>query len=273
MRRNYGHPARHLQNFPPLLIAVDADPVLGETAIERLRAATGLPARDADTADLVLYRGIERLELRAAGMRPLAVDFHSGKARHRRLHGGGKGQLVARAAGLRKYPRATILDATAGFGQDAFVLASLGARVTLLERSAVVHALLADGLARAAREPELREIVARMTLIHADARLWLTTTETRPEVVHLDPMFPPSTKRARAKKPMQCLHRLLGQDEDADRLLTLARRYATRRVCVKRARHAPALGGAVPDAQILGKRSRYDLYSPIQRNATTSSKA
>ena len=42
-----------------------------------------------------------------------------------------------------------MLDATAGLGRDAFVLASLGCQVTLIERVPAVAALLENGIERA----------------------------------------------------------------------------------------------------------------------------
>jgi 16S rRNA (guanine1516-N2)-methyltransferase len=48
-----------------------------------------------------------------------------------------------------------VIDGTAGLGKDAFVLAGLGCKVTLVERHPVVVALLADGLARAWQDPEI----------------------------------------------------------------------------------------------------------------------
>ncbi|MCU7958108.1 MAG: class I SAM-dependent methyltransferase [gamma proteobacterium symbiont of Bathyaustriella thionipta] len=77
---------------------------------------------------------------------PIYIDFSSGQIAHRRLFGGGKGQAIAKAVGLNKLPYPVILDATAGMGKDAFVFASLGARVTLMERSPISAALLTDAL-------------------------------------------------------------------------------------------------------------------------------
>jgi 16S rRNA (guanine1516-N2)-methyltransferase len=79
---------------------------------------------------------------------PVRVDFLTGKAKHRLNYGGGKGQLLAKAVGINKRAGLKVLDATAGLGQDSFVLASLGCEVTLLERSPIVRALLIDGMQR-----------------------------------------------------------------------------------------------------------------------------
>src|SRR5690606_42075878 len=103
---------------------------------------------------VLLYRDELGLALQLTGKGapgPVRAEFVSGKMGYRREHGGGAGQLVARAVGLQK-TRAPlqVLDATAGLGQDAFVLASLGCQMALFERNPVIHALLADGLYRAA---------------------------------------------------------------------------------------------------------------------------
>lgn len=84
-----------------------------------------------------------------------------------------------------------VVDATAGLGRDAFVLAALGCQVQMLERNPVVAALLDDGLRRGYLDAEigpwLRE---RLTLLHASSLTALVAIEPRPEVVYLDPMYP-----------------------------------------------------------------------------------
>src|SRR4029450_12328061 len=98
------------------------------------------------------------------------VDFAGGAVGYRFRRGGERGHPLVRAAGIKKGGLPSIVDATAGLGRDAFLLASAGATVILIERSAEVHALLKEALARAAAEsPELAEVVARMTLVHGDA--------------------------------------------------------------------------------------------------------
>src|SRR6478672_12792284 len=101
----------------------------------------------------------------------LRLDFAGGAVGYRFRRGGERGHPLVRAAGIKRDRIPTIVDATAGLGRDAFLLASAGATVTLIERSAEVHALLKDALARAAAESsELAEVIARMTLIPGDAR-------------------------------------------------------------------------------------------------------
>ncbi|WP_449280240.1 class I SAM-dependent methyltransferase [Litchfieldella rifensis] len=196
--------------------------------------------------------------------KPLRADFVAGKAAHRRRFGGGRGQLVAKACGLGKTQSPYVVDATAGLGRDAFVLASLGAEVLMIERVPVIFALLEDALARAACDPETAPITARLRLAHGDACRGLAAMVAAagfsPQVIHLDPMFPHRTKSALVKKEMRIFRDLAGDDDDAPRLLEAALDVATHRVAVKRPRTAPAIAGPAPAHVIEGKTSRYDLY-------------
>ncbi len=195
---------------------------------------------------------------------PLTVDFVAGRSAHRRRFGGGRGQLIARACGLGKGITPSVVDATAGLGRDAFVLASLGAEVLMVERVAAIHALLEDGLTRALADPVTHEIAVRMSLVHGDGTHQLAAlvagSGVAPQVVHLDPMFPHRDKSALVKKEMRLFRDLAGDDGDAPRLLEAALEVATHRVVVKRPRKAPPIVGPAPRHVIEGKTSRYDLY-------------
>lgn len=192
--------------------------------------------------------------------RPLSVDFVGGAVGHRFRFGGGRGQALHKAAGFAKGKVPTVVDATAGLGRDAFLLASMGARVTLLERSPQVHALLLDGMARAREAgPEFAEIIDRMTLILGDARLLLPGLEA--DVVVVDPMHPERKNSALVKKEMRLLRELVGADPDAFDLMQAAFACARKRVVLKwPLRAAPMAGLPKPSHQILGKTTRYDVF-------------
>jgi len=195
------------------------------------------------------------------------ASFVDGKADHRRKFGGGKGQSIAKAVGLSRGFCPHVLDATAGLGKDAFVLASLGATVTLIERSPIAHLLLEDGLARAQRtatdilDVALLEILQRMTLHQYDSCGYMDSHEDVFDVVYLDPMFPERKKSALVKKEMRIFHEVIGTDEDASALLPLALDRARYRVVVKRPKLAPFLDNRKPSYQLLGKSGRYDIYT------------
>lgn len=245
-------------------VAIRADVACQEQA-RSLASHLGL-GMDADVdyslADYFLEVTPHCLQLRSArepAMHPLVVDFVEGAANHRRLYGGGKSQLIAKAVGIQGARRPTIIDATAGLGQDAYVLATLGCDITLIERNPVVHALLQDGLRRAAQSREVADIIARMHLVDGSATLLLPQLSAA-DIIYLDPMFPERQKTALVKKAMRFFHDIVGDDDDAANLLPLARANAKHRVVVKRPLHAPFLAGATPTYQLKGKAMRYDIY-------------
>lgn len=190
----------------------------------------------------------------------LRIDFVGGTMGHRLRFGGGRGQAIARAVGLVRGATPAIVDATAGLGRDAFVLASLGARVTLIERSAAVHAALADALDRAlAASEDVAVIARRMTLLHGDARDLLPGLAA--EVVMVDPMHPPRGNSALVKQEMRLLRDLVGTDPDSAELLSAALASARNRVVLKWPLRAPPMPGMrAPSHQIIGKTVRYDVF-------------
>jgi 16S rRNA (guanine1516-N2)-methyltransferase len=208
----------------------------------------------------------ERLELRAQGAAapgPVYADFIQGPLAYRRRFGGGRQQPLAKAVGLKKGLNPRVLDATAGLGRDAFVLACLGCTVQLVERSPIIAALLRQGLERAAQDPEIGAWVReRLNLIVADSSVFMANLDEaqRPEVVYLDPMYPQRSKSALVKKAMRLLRAVAGEDEDAPVLLAAALRCARRRVVVKRPRLAPSLEGPKPSLSIMAKNTRFDVY-------------
>ncbi|GAA5524521.1 ribosomal RNA small subunit methyltransferase J [Microbulbifer aestuariivivens] len=258
------------------LLAVSAESESWVESAQSLAAELSLPfigavpATDVDTYRQVLEVG-ETLQLRATGRKaagPVWVDFVGGAVAHRRKFGGGKGQQIAKAVGIRSglYPQ--VVDATAGLGRDAFVLATLGCEVTMLERNPVVRVLLMDGLRRLRRaaesDPELAAIAARLTLLDSalPAAQWLAAQPPQSvPVVYLDPMFPQREKSAKVKKEMAAFHQLVGADEDADALYEPAYAACYFRTVVKRPRTAPFLAGRQPSLSLQGKSGRFDVYT------------
>jgi 16S rRNA (guanine1516-N2)-methyltransferase len=247
-------------------LAIEAGTPEQQAAAQALASEWGFRLEPAPDQAYVLRLTGERLELcsrRDVRSGPVFVDWTGGAAAHRRLFGGGRGQPLARAVGLKSGATPTVLDATAGFGRDAFVLACLGCRVTLLERHPAVAALLLDGLRRACADAEVGALVReRMRVVHGDARQWLAglAEAERPEVVYLDPMYPERRKSSLVKKEMRALQELLGKDPAADRLLPAALAAARGRVVVKRPMNAPPLNQQPPTMSIRGKQHRYDVY-------------
>lgn len=215
-------------------------------------------------AQFLLQLGAQGLQLSEVGPQapgPVRVDFIEGAVAHRRLFGGGSGQMIAKAVGVQPGVRPRVLDATAGLGRDAFVLASLGCPMTLIERQPLIAALLEDGLARARQDREVGPIAAQMRLLTGNAIELMGAWEGEPpQVIYLDPMFPHRDKSALVKKEMRLFRPLVGDDMDAPALLAAALALASHRVVVKRPRKAPIIDGPKPGYALDGKSSRYDIY-------------
>ena len=104
-------------------------------------------------------------------MAPVSIDFLSGKTAYRRKYGHAGGEAIGKAVGIKKGNRPNVVDATAGLGADAFVLATMGCRVHMIERSEVIAQLLEDGLRRAEQDKKLGPLVKeKLSLTCGDSR-------------------------------------------------------------------------------------------------------
>ena len=213
---------------------------------------------------LALVQTDERLELRKLDEPKLGaiyVDFVGGTMAHRRKFGGGRGEAVAKAVGIKGSELPTVIDATAGLGRDAFVLASIGCQVRLVERHPVVFLLLQDGLNRAYQDEEIGEMLQQnLRLLNVHHINELDPNIDYADVVYLDPMYPHKQKSALVKKEMRVFQHLVGADLDADELLLPALQLAKKRVVVKRPGYAEFLSGKQPHFSRETKNHRFDIY-------------
>lgn len=196
----------------------------------------------------------ERLVLLVKGYLPLFADFHSAALRRRQAAGKSQGLIKA----CRPEPGLRIVDATAGWGRDASLLASFGATVVMIERHPVMAVLLEDALQRL--NPITDPLATRLSLVATDTLSYLQslTPEAYPDIIYMDPMHPERQKSALVKKDMQVLQQFIGADLDALDLLQQAMSYARQKVIIKWPQHlAPLLA---PSYQIEGKTVRFDCY-------------
>lgn len=187
----------------------------------------------------------------------------------------------SRVANEKSLPATPIaIDATAGLGQDSFLLAAAGFTVYMFEQDPIIAALLEDALDRAKSDPVLANIVERMHLFAEDSISALQRLGTslsrdeqmpqtsdsqpyltvKPDVIYLDPMFPERTKSAAVKKKFQLLHHLEHPCENEEELLGAAMNIRPRKIVVKRMAKGPFLAGKKPSYSIKGKSIRYDCY-------------
>lgn len=192
----------------------------------------------------------------------LCVDFNSHDIQNRIKPNTAKLDLIKAIEGKGK-DILSILDMTAGLGQDSFSLAARGHTIDAIEQNPYVFLLLQDGLRRAIEESNLAEITDRISLYFANStHLDHVHQAGKYNVIYLDPMFPERTKSAKVKKNMQLLHDLVGIDEQSNKLLfQQAKVLNPKKIVVKRPRLGDFIGHQKPTSQVIGKSSRFDVYA------------
>ncbi len=216
-----------------------------------------------------------------------------------------KSQPLAKAIGL-KAPRASsasrpeplfVLDAMAGWGREAFLLAAAGCRVQAVEAHPLVFAFARAALesyvkkrprlppseqprrkteaswrASSRREPAAgcRPPPLSLEFIHGESLNYLKAIKSGrgPDVICLDPMFPEG-KKSLSEKPLRIL-RILTESSppgrpspaSAKELLQEALKKARRRAVVKRHRLEPPLLKR-PLCSFHGRSTRFDVYKGL----------
>ncbi len=152
-----------------------------------------------------------------------------------------------------------IIDATAGFGHDSFIMCRYGLEVTSIEQDPVVYAVL-DALKNMLlkKYPQLH-----WQVLHGDSIHWLEHISQHKQVdaIYLDPFF---IKKAKAlpKNRMQWLQQLAAQEApSAETLFNHAMSTNIAKIIVKRDLKAAYICNQLPNAgSITQKTSRFDCY-------------
>lgn len=234
-----------------LSIAYEDESLLSKA--EALASRLSLPINNSSPQQLRLTP--DKLVLSIQPFLPLYADFNSDTWKKR--HEAGKKQGLVRACKPR--PGLVIWDVTAGWGRDAAVLASFGAKVLMLERNPIMAELLKDALDRQDADSKA---ALDLSLIRQDALAYLQALpeDHYPDLIYIDPMHPIRDKAALVKKDLQVLQQLVGVErpEDSLALLQLARLRVKEKVVVKWPQRKPALMQA--SSSVHGKTVRFDLY-------------
>ena len=190
----------------------------------------------------------------------LKCSFIEGPILHRLKYGKGRGQNLAKAVGMKFNKNRNIIDATAGLGYDSFILASIGAKVTLIERSQKMYELLQNGIDEGMSfGGEIEKIINRMELVFGDSKDILP--KLTPEVIMIDTMYKDRKKTALVKNNMRLVREIVGPDSDYIELLKVALNCEQNRVVLKQPRYADSIREIRKCShQILGKTIRYDVF-------------
>ena len=172
-------------------------------------------------------------------------------------------EILVKAVKIKGKKELFIIDATAGLGEDSFLLAAAGHRVRMYESDHTIASLLFDAMERAKKTDNLSPVMDRLELIEGDsieAMLLMEKEGVEPDVILLDPMFPERTKSAKVKGKFQLLQQLECPCENEQQLFEAALVANPKKIVVKRPAKGALLAGKKPDYSIGGKAVRYDCY-------------
>ena len=175
-----------------------------------------------------------------------------------------KNQSLIKACNNKKNEIKTIIDLTAGWGKDSFVLATHCQQVVMLEQHPLVSHTL-DYLLKTGSSNSEEERFNRLSVKHANSFEYLSNMENLlADCLYMDPMFPDHKSGAKPSKDLQILQ-LLTDNQDIEALFELALTRAKYRVVVKRPLHAPTINSKKPDITYKEKTIRFDIYLTFNR--------
>ena len=135
------------------------------------------------------------------------------------------GEMLVKAARFKNDCRpSVIVDATAGLGQDSFLLAAAGHKVIMYEKNPIIGLLLYDAIVRGKSDQRLRPILEKMELHIEDSIRGMKQLTGQLDIVFLDPMFPKRNKSGLVKKKFQLLHNLEQPNQNIFSVIAVERR-------------------------------------------------
>lgn len=224
---------------------------------ESFAKRTGVPILDKPGENLTVLFDAKGVSLTGYGL-TYQGDFEG--MLHRVSDGRLAHEMLVRAAKTTETDLKGI-DATAGMGEDAFLLAAYGYDMTLYEQNPVVAVLLKDALRRAKKHPQLKEIAGRMRLVEGNSVEELKTRVDAVDLIYLDPMFPGRQKSGLINKKLQLIQKLEPPCSDEVELFEAAIQAKPSKIIVKRPLKSPFLAGKNPTYELKGKAIRYDCYA------------
>lgn len=179
------------------------------------------------------------------------VDFNSKQLKFRSDAHLNAELIIKAVLGKKKQPL-KIMDCTAGFGKDSYLMSLTGSKIIAYENNSLMYALLKDGLNRAD--------IANISLHKIDALREIKTTDC--DVIYIDPMYPATKKSAKNNKQMMFLQTFVGhQAQMAEELFIQAKQSAAKKIVIKRPVKAGYVLDKKPTSQIMGKAARFDIYA------------
>jgi 16S rRNA G966 N2-methylase RsmD len=220
---------------------------------KKLSEKYNVPLINSESAET--YVSIDDQSILHSGNYKLENSFREGKFRARISQYQGE-SLLKKAIGWQSTSQKHILDTTGGLGHDAFILALLGQKITVLEKNTGLCILIEEALNNLPNLPYFNHAKNNISVINNDSRAFLSSAENF-DVIYVDPMFN-SKKKLKRTKQMQFLDNYLEEYDDPS--VEFYKSNFKRLVIKKELRAAPSIKGCSA-ISFKGSSVRYDVYS------------
>jgi 16S rRNA G966 N2-methylase RsmD len=220
---------------------------------KKLSEKYNVPLINSESAET--YVSIDDQSILHSGNYKLENSFREGKFRARISQYQGE-SLLKKAIGWQSTSQKHILDTTGGLGHDAFILALLGQKITVLEKNTGLCILIEEALNNLPNLPYFNHAKNKISVINNDSRAFLSSAENF-DVIYVDPMFN-SKKKLKRTKQMQFLDNYLEEYDDPS--VEFYKSNFKRLVIKKELRAAPSIKGCSA-ISFKGSSVRYDVYS------------
>jgi len=190
----------------------------------------------------------------------LKIDFQS-SAFEKKLKSAHLGSQPLKKAALLRGKPCRLIDGTAGFAEDSFLLAEWGFEVMSFERNHEVGLQIKNAIAKLGNEDRAFELLesGKIKFYFEDFYTFCKREHLHCEVLYLDPMFPVSNKSALSEKKVVELRKLVGEElEPLEKILKKGLEIATSKVLLKRPLSAPVEFQA--QHVFKGSSVRYEVY-------------
>ena len=144
-----------------------------------------------------------------------------------------------------------ILDCTAGFGRDSFLLDSMGHDVTMIENSPIVAMLLKNALRRSNN--------INIKLFFGNAYDYMKHSNEKYDYIYIDFMFEKLKNKSLSSKNDEALKMISFNDNDKNKIIQLAQSVSNKKVIVKEPRNTVS-GILKPNYIIKTRLLKYNIY-------------
>lgn len=171
---------------------------------------------------------------------------------------GKNNELILKAGKINK--EMSVIDGTAGFGQDSLILASTGANVLMIEQNPMLFLMLVFEQQKMSKNPNWQKLMARITIMFGDSSE-IIKQNPKHDLIYLDPMFPNDSYKGAVNKNMQVLHHFINPPSFADEMVLFETAMANcDKLMIKRPLSAPNFANKSPNQSFNNDVIRFDIY-------------